>query len=70
MINIEIAKIEGGLWNEQMVIDFANWASYRYIRQTDGSWKRRGGGWDKKNIGGTTRYTTKQLIEYFKKEIQ
>lgn len=65
-MNIEIPKIENGLWNDEAVAEAVLWINYRYVVATDGSWKKRGGGWDKKNAASPNRYTTKQLIKKFK----
>lgn len=38
-VNIEIPKIENGLWNDEAVAEAVAWINYRYVVATDGSWK-------------------------------
>lgn len=50
------------------IIELLNHVGYYYRRLNDGSWKRIGGGWNKKIAGSSIRYTTKQLFDMIKKQ--
>ncbi len=51
--------------DREVAIRFAEWCGYNYTRLNDGTWRKRGGGWNKKTAKGIAVWTTKTLWDVY-----